>query len=533
MYDFIDTNERGTTYLPAEAMSINGTYLEEEIPGYRTLYVSGREGLVASLSADIVGNRPGSILKKRRMPDRIITVGYQLVASSNSAFREAYSKLNEVLDVKDAKLIFADEPDKYFIGTPSEVGDVEPGRNAIKGEFAILCLDPYKYALNETVVEGVEDGDVTLLSTNNDGGAGAFPSFEVQFADDTSSSGTIGNSADCGYVMMTKSGTDYSLQFGDDEEKDIGSVTAFATDFRSATKGALWNDNTTLPLPVWQSYFASKPSGSTKFVSNGGGVQVNSYGTTQTAKFFGPLLTAQLSAAADGEFEFSWKQIFALHQTTETGKKQRGIVMILFYNENGQLAYGFGVKKANATALTGEVIGYDSSGFKTLKNGVNFGWTGALGYVAKSGYTARYTTQKLKRVQHDDGLWYIDVNSANGNFSFGGYESAEPIKTVGIFLGRYHSTPLMSVNAFSTAQLLVGDVDLINTFGANDLLEIDCSSMGVLLNNKSSDGIGDVSNSWSNMSLDRGFNMIVCQWSDWVPTDKKPTFKMKYRKRWL
>ena len=31
--------------LPSEAMQINGEYLEELIPGYRTLSVSGREAL--------------------------------------------------------------------------------------------------------------------------------------------------------------------------------------------------------------------------------------------------------------------------------------------------------------------------------------------------------------------------------------------------------------------------------------------------------------------------------------------------------
>ena len=44
MYEFVDTDEMYTkTILPAEAMSYNGVFIENEIPGYRTLYVSGRE----------------------------------------------------------------------------------------------------------------------------------------------------------------------------------------------------------------------------------------------------------------------------------------------------------------------------------------------------------------------------------------------------------------------------------------------------------------------------------------------------------
>ena len=46
MYDFIDTTQAQASAgssLPAEAMSYNGVYLENEIAGYRTLSVSGRD----------------------------------------------------------------------------------------------------------------------------------------------------------------------------------------------------------------------------------------------------------------------------------------------------------------------------------------------------------------------------------------------------------------------------------------------------------------------------------------------------------
>lgn len=39
MYDFIDVNEyqSGST-LPSEALMINGEYIEDQIPGYRTVH---------------------------------------------------------------------------------------------------------------------------------------------------------------------------------------------------------------------------------------------------------------------------------------------------------------------------------------------------------------------------------------------------------------------------------------------------------------------------------------------------------------
>ena len=41
MYKFIDiTESQSDTTLPSEAISVNGEYIEELLPGYRTLYTS-------------------------------------------------------------------------------------------------------------------------------------------------------------------------------------------------------------------------------------------------------------------------------------------------------------------------------------------------------------------------------------------------------------------------------------------------------------------------------------------------------------
>ena len=42
LYKFIDTTEyQDEIALPSEAMNFNGVFLENEVEGYRTLYVSG------------------------------------------------------------------------------------------------------------------------------------------------------------------------------------------------------------------------------------------------------------------------------------------------------------------------------------------------------------------------------------------------------------------------------------------------------------------------------------------------------------
>ena len=98
MYKFVDTTEKQEEQiLPSEALNFNGVYFENVIPGYRTLYVSGREMIeteITDLSTEIMD---GSRYRRKRYKPRTITVGYQLIAKSNAEFRNAYNKLNSLL----------------------------------------------------------------------------------------------------------------------------------------------------------------------------------------------------------------------------------------------------------------------------------------------------------------------------------------------------------------------------------------------------------------------------------------------------
>ena len=56
MYDFIDITESQTgNDIPSEAINVNGEYIEEHLPGYRTLYTEGREICLLYTSKIIFG----------------------------------------------------------------------------------------------------------------------------------------------------------------------------------------------------------------------------------------------------------------------------------------------------------------------------------------------------------------------------------------------------------------------------------------------------------------------------------------------
>ena len=217
MYVFRDTNSTVSEgiILPSEALMINGEFIESLIPGYRTLTVSGREALSPELTTYETGISDGSMLQNKRYPARIITVTYQLIAENSGAFREAYNRLGEILNVEDAELVFVDEPDKFFRGTPSAIGAVPPGRNAVTGEFEIFCADPFKYSVIEYEAEPI-DGSF-LIDYN--GTYKSYPTLEAEFYNEDEGKKELEGYGDCGYVAFFNE-EEKIIQLGNPEESD-------------------------------------------------------------------------------------------------------------------------------------------------------------------------------------------------------------------------------------------------------------------------------------------------------------------------
>lgn len=208
MYSFVDVNASAKeSDLPAEAMKYNGVYLENEIPGYRTLHVSGRELMGADVQEEEIGLLDGAKYYGKKYQTRTITVTYQLIASSDTAFRAAYNKMNALLSGEQVQIIFNDEPDKYFIGTKTGNTDPSPGKNSITGEIEIHCADPKKYStvLKEFQAEENEDG-VLEVTIENEGTLSATIDYEVNNIEET------------GYFSVVAEAG--AMQFGKIEEAD-------------------------------------------------------------------------------------------------------------------------------------------------------------------------------------------------------------------------------------------------------------------------------------------------------------------------
>ena len=257
MYNFIDVTEASeSVVLPSEALKLNGEFIENQVSGYRTLSVSGREALSPELDFYETGVRDGSTLRSRRFPARTIIVNYQLKAKTNEDFRNAYNKLAAILNVENAEMIFNDEQDKFFIGTPSFIGEVEPGRNCVVGEIEFFCADPFKYSVIEYEVEPDLDEGSMLIDYN--GTYKAYPTLTAEFyneeeaSEDGESVKELTGSGDCGYVAFFNEDAKI-IQIGDPDEVDgenmyaksqtlFNSLFKKSTDWGTAAK-KLWKVN--------------------------------------------------------------------------------------------------------------------------------------------------------------------------------------------------------------------------------------------------------------------------------------------------
>ncbi|MEN2365243.1 distal tail protein Dit [Lacticaseibacillus paracasei] len=165
MYDFRETTPfKGSddNQRPAEAMLIDGQYIEDLIPGYSTLQVSGRELLSQSIEKQTIGKSDGEFIQYARNPSREIVVGYRLAASDNLSFRQAFYKLNSILHGDSHQVSFNDDPSKYWIATFSDIDDVPKGRNAITSSFTLFVPDGIAHSVATKTADNMPYKDVPV-----------------------------------------------------------------------------------------------------------------------------------------------------------------------------------------------------------------------------------------------------------------------------------------------------------------------------------------------------------------------------------
>ena len=583
MYNFVDTIEHTSeAVLPAEAMSFNGEYIENLIDGYRTLYVKGRDVLSPEIEIGEVGVRDGAYLKNKRFPARIITVGYQLLAETNTAFRSKFNALNDLLNTEDAELIFADEDDKYFIGTVQGFGDVPEGRNSITSEIEIICTDPFKYSVEEYEVEPTLDSGATF-SVDYGGTYPAYPVLEADFYQSDEEDNTDG---ECGFVAFINQNGKV-LQFGKPDETDtIAEMVKEITTETSTTYGKMtqakqllteqfnsvgnWNNAgyTTMDTYV--------RAGSLKCAVLGTGtakaIQANSYGATSNPQWHGPTacktignppaVSGASNPTRSGNFTAKFNARICTNKNTTTAKNQAGTLQAFVLDNNGAPVCGVQIWKSSGKDKGSIKVYVRGHGAVKTWNNIDLSYYNKyFGYQKKGGAKPNlYVTLKKTGGKFEfniAGLTYTYTDKALASlvakkisFYMAQWGNKPALERLGVYTCTFTDNAVQyTVPTTTTTEnisYLTNIIDVVNTFGTNDVLIADCQSATVRLQSASDEteeeeqalgnerpDLGALGNDWEQFTLVQGENAVTTMYSDWVADEYKPTFKLRYRERFL
>lgn len=570
MYQFVDTTEVSeNALLPSEALKLNGEYIENLIPGYRTLGVSGREALSPEIHTFETGVRDGSTRRSKRFPARTIIVKYQLIAESSEAFREAYNQLAGILNVEDAELIFNDETDKFFTGTPSAIGEVEPGMNAVVGEFEILCVDPFKYSVTEYEVEPSitsdtdDDGNVVAAKTfvvDYKGTYKSYPTFEVDFynEDEVSADGEtavpLTGDGDCGFVaFLNEEGK--IIQLGDPEEVDgethEKSQTLVNQKFMTSNAWGsaaqqLWSPN--MGFATTSNYEQDGMFGVKKSSNSNDKYYLvpARYGAGE--KYHGPAISRTIPADTTGssgasDFALTYTQKMAIGNNDKAGQKQRGAFQVLLCNGNivdGKIVAGVNIHKgqegkkakirffANGKEL--EVIEVDLS-----YNNKYFGNDRTAD--KKKGIKA-ITTVKTSTIKKSGNKVTFDIGGIKKTYKIAD-ESFADLKATTITFGMYQwgTKPPLTFNGLYSVKFVKNNcttfVEIPNKFSADDVALVNCRTGEIKVNNLLKPEYGALGNDWEDFYLNPGTNQIGVAYSEWLLDGFAPALKMRYREVFL
>lgn len=509
LYGFRDTTDTSGALgsnLPSEAMNFNGKFLENEIPGYRTLTVSGRELIGSEFKVKDIEGLDGTIWKEKYLKPRTITVKYQINASSNKEFRDAYNKMNLLLSGEQVKIYFNDETDKYFIGTKTSNDEVDGGTNYVIGEIEIYCSDPRKYSTTEkefTATDGV-------LNIVNEGTVPVSIDYEIQATSET------------GYIGIVS--TEGVMQYGKIEELDsetyqqsehLVSINNFynCADDTSGTDvmHPQYGSNGTLAEHTWfnQKFIGFGTVGAKKGSASGG------------------LRTLVIPADSNGDTSGAQNFYCYFHLLFYAGLMgQTGEMCINFLTADNKLICGCNFYKTDTVGNTGHYEFWANG--KMLRN-------------------FSYTTSHL----HTQNPWYwnwghCDVLKEGGNIRFfywGGYYNyyipeITNMKCAKIQIafkqwGNRGGNQLMSMMGFDVINFTKNNVskwrDIPNRYPSGTKITIDGKSSHVYVNGMARPQDEVLGTKYFKAPVGTTEVKLTC--SSW--SESKPTVKARIREAWL
>ena len=557
------------TDLTADAVKINGIYLEDAITGFTTLNSSGRETLTKEINTSSY-KRDGSLIDYTRYPEREIEITFVVETDSNGTYRDKYTTLLGMLDGEEADIQFNDDVNKFLTGTITVEEPEEKYGNFCIGKYIVKCADPFKYSTTVYSASPVDyDGATAQFLITYNGTYPARPILQAEFVG-ALDGGDYSDDGDCGFVAFMDEDENI-IQLGNPEAIDLdASATATQVLNRTFTTTSGF---TTTGGHTWGSKSVAGSSSANQSISDAYWKK----GTGQTLKYVkpsygsgsgwhGPILRYSFGSGGAQNFEIALVHRLCCNKAKEMGSFECGA-----YTSEGTMLAGFVIEKTgNGTNGT---VKYIVNGVQQGKATIDLSYYNTnFGYCKRTAVntTQWYNTKKKKWQKKKikgaktrtvvSGYKYTQSNlnssirRSGSTFTFKVGNLAKADFTVGdldmvvaseasLHFGQKGTSTVLNTNAVSTMKItqLAGAsfADTDNVFTAGDIVEADCSNASIYLKRAGTEEgqlspqYGALANDWESFMLTKGTNTIQASWSPWVDNTYKPVLKILYNEVFL
>lgn len=479
---------------------IDGQYIDDLITGFRTLGVDGREELDIDVVSSEIDTSDGGRYMRRRIKSRVLKVHFYLSDATAAGFSAKFNALkNKLHSIKESQIIFSDDAGVYYTGTFRKLTLAYKGSEVARGTIEILCADPFKYAVSETVINAV-NGQITAEY------GGTYPAYPVL----TAQSATH----DCGFYSFSDQ-DGHLIQIGNPEEEDREEIPDddYAYESIDANFGSsyepyapTWNPGDARLLYGYETGsigFRSAPAYVYALPELPGG-EPNTY--------FGPALGTITNKLPNFTCSF-------LHWFEPSGN-QGGGFDIYFNNTGGGNICGVCIRRNKGDVIKvylivkGAVV--RTMSYTLAQNPFGSVWhtetiTKSLGTVSFNvgGVTFSVTDPDLADRSYDiknisfiiykqPGADQIGANNALKNIQYRGYPNTS--------------------------------IDFHNIIPMRGLVEVDTGSGEISVNGDAQPDIGSIYNNFEGFKLAAGENTIACSSSGWVDD---AVYTMRYREVYL
>lgn len=437
-------------------VSVNGQWISEVIPGFTVTSISGRELHPRKIRDEAIKGIDGSRYLGSEFPVRNLEIEFFILAKNNVERGRKYNELASLLNFEEGKVVFSDEIDKYFIGTPT-------GSNHKTITFE--CSDPFKYATTLKEFE-LKNGTITI---QNNGSVPVPIQYDFSFT------------KDCGYLGIAS--TSGAMEFGRRDELDYEETKGDQTllkwsDFLKAP------DRHDYPPGYDHNWDASRyhyPHGLEK-ISSGTNVQWGAGGDNSVKEFLqlnrsdgvphqgdwicGAFRMVDIPADANGEVGALDWTIYSFHWFEAGRMGECGEQEINVYTADNHLIAHFGLFKIDSSGNTGQIAFSGPSGrYKLIDFDTN--WSGPFG----SGNRGHNRITK-----RDDWVEFY-YNGQNFRYHDPVLKTMKAAKVLISVSDNLASSKQMTINRITNVDFtkfnVVGKRDVVNTFTTGDSLLID------------------------------------------------------------